>query len=127
MEFHQYDIGYPLIFPVGGSHCQQEFGDLSEFVLFFVKLNYAAVWCSLQHICAFHTACIFLILFAAPLQFLYRFLLCTVLVIFLVSLPSPFTVMWSDIYYHVDTELLVIYAVHHPCHGSPYKPYLEDQ
>ena len=33
----------------------------------------------------------------------------------------------SFIFDHVDAELSVIYNVHHPCHGSPYEPYLEDR
>ena len=87
---------------------------------FFVELNYATVRCSLQHICTF------LILFAAPLHFLYLFLLCTPLFAFLVSLLSPLLASLS-IYYHAAAELSVIYTVNYPCHGSSYEPYLEDQ
>ena len=45
---------------------------------------------------------------------------------------SSFKSFFSLHYYHVAgnpgyAELSVIYAVHCPCHGSPYEPYLEDQ
>ena len=32
-----------------------------------------------------------------------------------------------SIYYHAAADLSVIYAVHYPCHGSSYEPYLEDR
>ena len=88
-------------------------------IFFFVELNYAAVWCSLQDICTFHIPYTFTYnLIAAPLHFLYLFLPCTCSSLHLLSLSS------LSIYYHVATELSVIYTVHYSGHDSPYEPYL---
>ena len=102
-------------------------------LLLCAKLNYAAVWCSLQHICAFHIPCTFIILCATTLHFLYLFLLCIALFIFLVSLHlllcgglivsnlhSVLSIAWFTLQTIFGGS--VIHAVHFPCHGSPCEP-----
>ena len=80
-------------------------------IFFVAELNYAAVRCSLQHVCAF----LILVCHSSSLS---RSLLALYSSLHFLSL-CPFN--------HVTAELSVIYAVYYPCHGSPYKPYFEDQ